>query len=465
MKAKKVLFLVSVCMIISLAACQRSKDAEVVPVFNVAPTPTLIPSPSPVVLQTASITPIPTEKSSLLEFTDIQVDDLKIREFVTDAQEMEIAYAYGNVMVIYSAGKYGALDYNGNLLVENIYEEIWVRPNGDGDFALGNKEKAVVFNAQGDRLLEIAAPDEMFINERVVTYIVYKDGDFGNGYAYNLERGRYIATFEASYVSVMSEGKFYFSDRFGLVAMDVDGNSQMIWDYWNLYDGKERIIPLLFEGMRDGYGTVSCICTAGYHMGLISEDGQELLLISPDELAQYSKFGSYDRCGIFTYQEEGVRYANLDKKIVVYLESDDKERFFLIDFARAEKNQKRSGTTYLQENTASNFSEMVVGEYDSICMSPSGNHAATKDGGHLYFNNAGVVLGEYKQNLYFRRNHGLIMEENNDVYLINSKGKKMYGGISADTITIAGNAFGVKKDNRRIYWLVVDDKVTGSENK
>ena len=127
-------------------------------------------------------------------------------------------------------------------MVENIYEKIWVRPNGDGDFALGDEETAIVFNAKGEKLLEVKSPREIFINEKVVTYIVGTNEDFGLGYAYDLKKEKYILTFGASYVSVMSDGKFYISDQFGLRGIDIHGNSQLLWDYWKVYDGKERKI-------------------------------------------------------------------------------------------------------------------------------------------------------------------------------------------------------------------------------
>lgn len=464
MKVKKVLFFISVCLSISVGGCKRNNETDDLPILTLSPTSTSTPTPSPtfvpVVIPTPSYavslspTPLSLENAGLTKINEIQVGDLKIREIITDVREVEIGYVYGNVMVTYSDGKYGALDYDGNLLVENIYEKIWVRPNGDGDFALGNEETAIVFNAKGEKLLEVKSPREIFINEKVVTYIVGTNEDFGLGYAYDLKKEKYILTFGASYVSVMSDGKFYISDQFGLRGIDIHGNSQLLWDYWKVYDGKERIIPLLFEGMRDGYGTVSCICTSGYHMGIISENGEELILLNPNELANYANFGTVEACGIFTYQEEGVRYANIDKKIVVYLENENKIRFFLIDFAKAESNPENSNATYLEKKVVSNFSEIVIAEYDSICMSPSGNHAATKEGTYLYFDDTGEVLGEYKQNIYFRRSHGLIMDENNDAYLIDSSCQKVYGGISADGITLAGNAFCVIKDNQRIYWLV-----------
>lgn len=462
MEIRKAILLISVCAVVSMRACQTNREADVLPTvaptltLTLTPTPTVIPLviPTPVSVITLSPTPLPVENTKVLEIKDIQAGDLKIREIITDVREVEICYAYGNVMVTYSDGKYGALDYDGNLLVENIYETVWVRPNSNGDFALGDKETAIVFNSDGEKMLEVKSPREMFINEKVVTYIVDTNEEFGLGYAYDLRKEKYISTFAASYVSVMSDGKFYISDQFELKAIDIDGNAQILWDYWKVYDGKERIIPLLFEGMRDGYGTVSCICTSGYHMGIISEDGEELILLNPNELASYAEFGLVEECGIFTYQEEGVRYANIDKKIVVYLENENKTRFFLIDFAKAENNSENPDATFLQSKVVSNFSEIVIAEYDSICMSPSGNHAATEGGTYLYFDDAGKVLGEYEQNMYFRRAHGLIMDENSDAYLIDTNCQKVYGGIPADGITLAGNAFCVKNGNQRIYWLV-----------
>ncbi len=439
----KKIILVLICGIVFLGACHRNNEVDNTNVLIISLTPTSTPTPTPTL-----------EENVKVEMKDIQVGDLKIREIITDVREVEIGYAYGNVMIIYSDGKYGALDYDGNLLVENIYEKVWVRPNSDGDFALGDRETAIVFNSRGEKMLEVKSPYEMFINEKVVTYIVDTSEEFGLGYAYDLEKEKYISSFGASYVSVMSDGKFYVSDQFELRAIDIDGNSRILWDYWNVYDSKEMIIPLLFEGMRDGYGTVSCICTSGYHLGIISEDGEELILLNPNELANYADFGMVEECGIFTYQEEGVRYANIDKKIVVYLENEDKTRFFLVDFAKAKNDIENSNATYLQRKVVSNFSEIVIAEYDSICMSPSGNHAATKEGTYLYFDDTGNVLGEYMKNMYFRRTHGLIMDENNDVYLIDVNCQKVYGGIAADSITLAGNAFCVIKDNQRIYWLV-----------
>lgn len=431
---KKVLFFATICMTILLTSCQNGKEAEEVSELTGAPSPT--------------------EKVEPIEIDIINEGTLQIREIVINAPEMEIVFAYGNVLVTCVNGKYGAMDYEGQVLVENLYEQIWVRPNGDGDFALGNTEKVRIFNARGEALLDITAPREMFINERILTYIVDNGEGFGTAYAYNLEEGKQIAAFEAACISVASENKIYYSDRFGLEAIGLDGSSQMLWDYWKVYKGEERIIPTLYEGMRGEYGAVSCSCTSGYYIGLIRSDGQDLILVDVDELTRYAGWESYDECGIFTYQDEGVRYANYEKKIVIFLDKGEESKFFFIDFEKAQKRKSKGFTTYAQEQAVANLSDVIIGEFDSICLSPSGTHAAMKDGKCLYFDNEGRVLGEYKQNMYFRREHGVILDDNNEVYLVDKKCQKVFGGIQADWITVSGNAFGIIRDNQKIYWLV-----------
>jgi len=68
---------------------------------------------------------------------------------VTLDEKMGYRYVEGGVIITIKNGLYGAVDYESNTIVENIYKGFWASPCKEGYFALSNDKQVFVFDKTG----------------------------------------------------------------------------------------------------------------------------------------------------------------------------------------------------------------------------------------------------------------------------------------------------------------------------
>ncbi|MBR6536771.1 MAG: hypothetical protein IKT67_06180 [Lachnospiraceae bacterium] len=379
---------------------------------------------------------------------------------------MELMWSEGGVIITKKDGLYGAVDETGEEIVANKYTSWWVEPNTEGQFALGSEDEAICFDKKGNELLTICRPSSVYINENCITYsyMEYSEEENADGvYAaiYDLEKAvlqTYTQTttrISAYRVTPVMEDEFYITwkgvDYADIYRVDrTTLKQERISSHWN-----RRLFAVNGE-----YGVAS---ENGWYfgVGLLSKDGSEELMVDINELLKvcdldvenYSYWPEY-------FIKEGQHLYNIGKQMVLGLESktDNKEYYFLLDFTKAEVEERELGTAEYSwiEKIVSNPEDVVVTVKNKIYLSESGNYFASQDDDRFYIDAKGNIIADFADCSEFVGDYALAIEEDGMAYVVDKKFQKVSEGYPADRVYASGNVLCIEKGEQTRYLYVTE---------
>ena len=470
------------------------------PTSTPTPEPTAAPTPEPTATPTPEPTATPTpEPTAIPTPTPIPTHNIQIISVGTD---MEYISMCGGVIITYKDECYGAVDYEGNLLVENIYPQCYVSANSDGQFALGTSEMVYVFDAKGERLLEIKVIpyiskyydddpgypktlSEIEISEGKVIYS-YSFFDGNSIYVYDIKTGQenvleYTLDDEADFsrwngthITSMRENEFFFETGNAIYAYSSEGTLRKVYTNYLQnsfkYANGTYYISTPIEGfgavfLKNSYKSVWNNPPAQWNIGLLKTDGTECIQIEEKKLAEAIGLESYDYLEVSGYYKNGVQHSNYGKQMVVsfYLEDGTRTKKMLLDFSKVRYEQievtysdyDAGGEGIALVNLVSNPEELIVAQYEEIIMSDVGIYLV-RDGEQCFYMDAtGRKIAEYTETTGFSNGYAAVLK-GGEMYIINDSFEKITKEYSVDVVKSLGKGFWFKSNDECFLMLLSD---------
>ena len=475
--------------------------ATIVPTYmpTSEPTPTLTSTPTPSLEPTATSTPEPTPTNTpvpaatntpvptntpIPETTEVAgAPELPKELLKLQLGEKDIQYEIANSGVVITVKNelYGAFDYNGKELVPHKYTALWAGPNADGDFCLGNEDKAVVFNSTGDVVYEIEEDEwngiiEVHIAEGIVTYsVVSKEWPGGSATAYDIAKKEIISYSIVSdndainygmnreYMTAVENGIFYATHGAGVFKVSPNGGAQLIYEN-RFVSGIPGGQVHYLNSPRDGYGVMFTHNDIDYttKIGLLDVEGKELVLVEPKKLIAMNEHAA--NMAIRYYYVNGQYYCNDEKRIVIVLEDGEGNviECMLLELSKAEIEMKEvwlGDKEYLcgTEPLVVNVEETVIARYEFIVLCDSGRYLASDGEQWFYMDSLGKISKSYQDASAFRNGYAVVIDEDGYAYFIDKEFHKVSGAYPADFVATIGNGFLIRKEGQEDIVFVFNE--------
>lgn len=401
------------------------------------------------------------EEPDELTETTPEPEEEFVGPLVLDTATVEICAGNGGVIVTKKNELYGAINYQGKEIVPHIYSIWGTAPTDDGYFALGDSEDAHVFNAEGQEVLVIEAPREMYISDGGILYRTREGIKW-----YDLLQGTTtdMVNSEEHYVHSMTrmqDGTAYYlsrSDNYDPVvfAFDREGAEETFFKCDN--HGAE---PMWMFQSVDGY----FILQVGRSMDTTAEfvifretDGKEYHIVcgDPDIVKWwegYSFLGdaflpiSYVNIAR-GYYRDGETYYSRGSQIVIEGSntrgSDAKRTCYLLDLTNAKLRTFGTEGEYV-----TNPSDLILAQYDYIALSDSGYYLASDGESWFYLNERGQKVDQtFLDCSRFYNGYSIILDTDGMAYLIDTEFNKVSEGYPADGVYTAEAIFCVISGNQ-----------------
>lgn len=422
----------------------------------------------------------PTEETDAVEDTPEPEEEF-VGPLVLDASTVDIIGGNGGVIVTVEGGSYGAINYQKKELVPHTYNGCALYPTDEGYFALTNSSGVHVFDAEGQKILQISGNyGSLFVSEGVVIYTANRAVIM-----YDIETGE-TNRLDAEYVyrpltsTQLQDGKFYVwcydygdEEYEGFWSVNRDGNVQVNKDTtWGFLDYVN--LPNDFDGMRilaqsDGYiplvgGVYSFV------FGLIDADSGKTVwtesYITFDEYYEDEDYADYaELSGDYTpdtafsasyiedtyingYFRDGLLCFSKGKQMV-YGDSQ-KGICYLLDFSNAKTTSARKGSNR-PAGRVTNLQKLILAEYNYIRLSDSGYYQAFDGENWFYLDESGKKVEQSFLNCgAFYNGYAVVLDVDGMAYLIDTGFNKVSEGYPADRVYTA----------EAIYCIVSGNQVT-----
>ncbi len=344
----------------------------------------------------AEATPAPTEEpKNIPDGITVHAVENGIKKLSADINKISFSTANGGTVVTYTEKGCGAIDYDGELLVENGYKYYYGTPDEQGNFMLGDDTTIDVFNAKGEKVHTVKDWWNCYLAEGYVSYSVM---DWSTE---SLQVNCYdIANNMLSTYTIPKVGGFMYC---GPV---VDG--KFITYCWE--DGKNMLYTFATDatvvdaaefsgkpvyGSPNG-GYLYCNYTdMNYSEELCSVDGKEKY--SLNFVPGYGHKSSY--------LVDNVSYYNKGKKIVY--QDAELGVYYLLDFDKYNASVGTKGC--------------VVAQYNLIRMSETGICYVEDNAGNFYMLEDGTRLEDsYIDRSIFGTKYATVLTTDGKAYMIDT---------------------------------------------
>lgn len=454
-------------------------------------------------------TEIENSKENLSYRIEKDVAHLGLQVMKVGQDEITEYYSFtGGVIITISNDLYGAMNSEGEVIVPNEYNSCKQVANDEGHFILTKDDTYYVFDRDGNEVynapvyaLESTGEWEYEVAHGIFVqdgYVVYQgqDGPDGNfkPKVYDLTRQMdlTVADYERTYeepeettyagnsgvigsgngyiIRPLTPGEAWYTDivdgylvgyhmEFSVVgARKIHGDNVDIPIFNNMQE----------EGLCSGWpgGSVTSV-NNGYSFfyinetyfddmnssgeywiscGLVpvnSENGKACSLNvnqMAEEFQGIPKEQGYVPWGAQTYWTKGNNRVNLNQQMVLYIGEEANRKLYLLNFENAQ----------VDEFGYVNPSDVVMGCYDSLTLNESGIYLGCNDNDWFYVNSKGEIVADFKDCTDFWNGYALIIDEDNQAYVINQEFEKVSAGYPADRVYRYGEALALEKDGEVI---------------
>jgi len=446
----------------------RKKADEVTPTNTPTPEPTVTSTPSPTPEPTATPTPeiTVTEEDGYWSYSK---DNWELREF--DLGDRTLVVANGGVIIfgenVYNelSGEtetlYGAMDYNGNVIVEakNKYRTY---PDDEGYFAMGYYAGTDI--ESGESLYVIHLYDKAGnilltegVDKKITGFSMWMP--IKGMFAYRVSKSEYDEngwysedSFALAAVYDAKREKYVYQNTYADEAVGyqfVDGNEKYIAGVYpfagvwlnvisDIETGEEKLYYGLSSDRTERmeyYSTVKSIPKDGYwtveveqlywseetgeekidvYYGLVKEDGSVAYLLSTK--AMKNKFADNEFTDIrVSTVSSGERIANMGTRIVL----DGTTLDVLVDLSKTTSTECISNLEFAKEAyIVTDVDNVVLAAHDSITLSSLGWHLIENDGLYCYMDENLNVVADFDDCASFCMEYTVAVKDGM-VYLIN----------------------------------------------
>lgn len=249
----------------------------------------------------------------LTQYTDIEPIRLKNIASSLMYEKSVLKYA--------KDGKYGLIDFEGNVIAKPIYDEINSLSYKEGELLVKQNEKYGVINIKGNKIVEIKydkiAVDEYYTDEnryRYAGYIVSITTEEGYRYGYLNHKGKEILKTEYNDISRVTE-------------IQDDENSYLICaknGQYGITKNKDTMIENEYQSIRYDATNKVFVIEKSKKYGIANLDGT---IIVPVQYNQIDITGIYlyaqNEQGITVYNSNGTQ-ANIDSHVSILNTSNEK---------------------------------------------------------------------------------------------------------------------------------------------
>ena len=431
------------------------------PTVTIAPTATPEPTATPVPTNTPTPMPEPTESLSEIALPE---DLMKLNLGQSD---VSCVLANSGVIITVKNDRYGAFDYRGNELVAHEYPIVWTGPNAEGYFCLGNKEKASVFDSDGNMVHEIVMEEwtniaTVQISEEVVTYrMVFTEGEGSRVAAYDIANEKEIEYEIVSdqeavtygdmhrYITSAENDSFYATYGAGVFKVSREGEVQPLYEN-EFVTGLPGGQVYFVNSPRDGYGVMfTDNDILGRRIGLIEVENQEMVLLDAKELISMSESEQKKTIALHNYYVDGQYYSNIGKKIVVSIGDAKRNTLecMLLDLSKATVEMVEVRAPWNEEYVygiepmVSNTEEIIIAKYKEITICESGKCLASDGNNWFYLDQEGNILKSYQDASEFRNGYAVVLDKDGFAYVIDAEFNKVSGKYMADSVLAIGDGF------------------------
>lgn len=362
---------------------------------------------------------------------------------------------------------YGAVDYEGKVLVTNKYSSYCEICDG-GYFALYDNvsDMAYVFNKYGEIMLELKDPQQLRISEGIVTYT--QDYTLN---VYDLKEQKMLLIEELGFSQAVRvrNGVFYGLHYYERILfkykIEKDGIEKNVLDIKESYSSGDywdsAFVYPSASGLVNGYAPVYFYGGSETNRaGLMNGDYNELLLFDIQEF--YAHIGASENA-TFSYlngADANGDYTNVGKLLVVKVSDGDKETAYLLDFSKAKYKTVKTDIyvdelsfTY-EENLVSNIDEVVVASHEKIYINDCGYYLASDGDTWFFIDNTGKKVAEYVDASEFRGGYAAVIDEEGMAYLVDTNFEKITESYPADRVSVAGDGFCFEADGKERILLL-----------
>ena len=401
-----------------------------------------------------------------------------------DRAEMEFVNgnARGEVMRTYRDGLYGAVNLEGKEIVPNSYSTFRREPNNEGQFALGNDDNVVVFDKQGNAVMEASGVVSMRIAENTVTYGTVNGEMQTEVCCYDILEGRETMRVELEAQNTLQEpgrgigvtglqdGTFYVSyiGNLRLSQMGKDGSTlwtdeelyQELYQIWEEEQEAEESDSdwanaggMSFFSYEPGYPVQSpnggyMICAPWMEASVF-----RLFDCNARRFLEFEMYGVEDNAGWNQFDEfwpqsfydDGQLYSNKGTQVIMRgtVYEGEEAMDYLIDLSGARTDEL---------GRVQNLSELILAEYPYIRFAGDGYTCASDGEEWFYLDGQGKRMESFQAAdcTRFYMGYAMILEDGM-AYIVDKNFEKVSEGYPADQVTILGGMFcAVKGDEQTL---------------
>lgn len=386
----------------------------------------------------------------------------------TNTEEMNCLNGAGGVLITYQNEQYGAVNYDKESIVPNLYPMYYMFPNEEGQFVLGDQEEACVFDKEGNILLTVDRPYDswsVFVSEGTVVYGHLDENNVPEVCCYDLDTGSYLLQrkmddytdrdkdlmpYFGVKVSPMADGVFYYSASEGnLYQVSRDGSTVQIDERWeqsyeegDLAEGAVSFRPYARNwpayAARDGF--LACYAWDVYLHTLFNCNTGDWYTFGVELEEEYVFYSE----AIHYYFSNGTAYGNRGMQIVI---TDENKRYYLMDFSRAKTNER---------GIVVNMPDVILAEYDYICQCGEGYCYAEENGRQFYLDENGSPITSFQpvKCSSFYDGYAAIIAEDGLGYIIDKDFHKITDGYPAESVYQACGLLCMKNGNEKIFFSI-----------
>ena len=384
---------------------------------------------------------------------------------------------FSGIIITKVDNMYGAMDYNGNILVPNSYPRYIAWEPDSELFALGDYTQTVVYDKNGTPVFSKEHIGSLELLGNIVAYT--QGGSYEELHLYNIDTKEEIVR---SYVDAELSGENYhlFTQWISAIQKTSDGKFLLLCDggadvAYNLIvspETGERLTNHLLLGdispSHDNYAAVMSYQTdspnryyglinllTGERYELLAEPGwntdeacslRHFLNLQDIDSQVYGELRSY-------FDDYNNSYNNLDMQVIASIEctgtsSNPYIKDILLDFSKATVNK---------ESVCTNLDDIVIAEHDYIGLSESGYYLASDNDDWFYIDHTGKKVADYKDCSAFYRGYALVIDDDNLAYLIDSNFKKVSEGYPATSVHRTVGSLVIVNGDQQTYFVIEEE--------
>lgn len=342
-------------------------------------------------------TPEPTEEpKNIPDGITVHAVENGIKKLSADTNKISFSTANGGTVVTYTENGCGAVNYDGELLVDNGYKYFYGTPDEQGNFMLGDDTTIDVFNAKGEKVHTVKGWWNCYLAEGFVSYSVM---DWGTE---SLKVNCYdIANDTLSTYEIPKVGGFIYCGPVvdgQFIVYCWEGEKNMLYTLTTdatIVDATEFSGKPVYGSPNGGY--LYCNYTdMNYSEELCSLDGKEKY-----PLNFVSGYGHKS-----SYLVDNVSYYNKGKKIVY--QDAESGVYYLLDFDKYNASVGTKGC--------------VVAQYNLIKMSETGICYAEDGTSNFYMYEDGTrIQDEYIDHSSFGSKYATVLTSDGKAYMVDAE--------------------------------------------